>query len=145
MNVKKKEDAKLAHKKKSLAGMRKNLQTFEELPKGFEGLKAKNPAGEDDDEDDDEEYYRQEVGQAPDKDLFDKSMKRKSSTKDVRFKKKRKMNNGPSVKSSKFKRDGGDNRESFKKRNPKAKFKITLNKKSPFSSKKKIHSKKKSK
>ena len=144
--MKKKEDAKLAHKKKSLAGMRKNLQTFEELPKGFEGLKAKNPEGEDDDEDDDEEYYRQEVGQAPDKDLFDKSMKRKSSNKDVRFKKKRKMNNGPSVKSSKFKRDGGDNnRESFKKRNPKAKFKVTLNKKSPFSSRKKIHSKKKSK
>ena len=169
LNVKKKEDEKLKNKKKSLAGMQKNLKLPEEVPKGFEGLKTKDPNAEEEEEekvennrsdDDDEEYFRQEVGQAPDKDLFDKTLKRRSSSRDVRFKKKRRMNTasntggGPSAKFSKFKKDGGgaDNngRKPFKKNssntNPKARFKITMNKKSrPPISKKKIHSKKKSK
>lgn len=169
LNVKKKEDEKLKNKKKSLAGMQKNLKLPEEVPKGFEGLKTKDPNAEEEEEekvennrsdDDDEEYFRQEVGQAPDKDLFDKTLKRRSSSRDVRFKKKRRMNTasntggGSSAKFSKFKKDGGgaDNngRKPFKKNssntNPKARFKITMNKKSrPPISKKKIHSKKKSK
>ena len=70
-----------------------------DLPKGFEGQRSKNPEDEHDDaldenahEDDDEEYYRQEVGQAPSKELFDKkdstNRKRRSDFKDcsiVRF------------------------------------------------------------
>ncbi len=99
INVKRKEQAKEEHKQKSLAGMHKKLKD-EDLPKGFEGLKAKkgDSDGNDDadESDDDEEWYRREVGKAPDKDLFDGSSghKRKGSRSgdgDVRFKKKRKM------------------------------------------------------
>ena len=172
LNVKKKEDEKLKNKKKSLAGMQKNLKLPEEVPKGFEGLKTKDPNAEEEEEivgndksdDDDEEYFRKEVGQAPDKDLFDK--RRSSSSRDVRFKKKRKINTtgggGSSAKFSKFNKDGGGKfnkdgggadkagRKPFKKNssntNTKARFKITMNKKSrPPISKKKIHTKKKSK
>ena len=178
MNVKKKEDEKIKNKKKSLAGMQKKLSGMEEVPKGFEGLKTKDPNEEKVEnghsDDDDEEYFRKEVGQAPDKDLFDKNLKRRSSSsRDVRFKKKRKMNSttgGSSAKFSKFSKDGHGGadhagrkpfkknsntsgadhagRKPFKKNsntNPKARFKITMNKKSRPISKKKIHTKKKSK
>ena len=134
---------------------------MEEVPKGFEGLKTKDPNEEKVEnghsDDDDEEYFRKEVGQAPDKDLFDKNLKRRSSSsRDVRFKKKRKMNSttgGSSAKFSKFSKDGHGGadhagRKPFKKNsntNPKARFKITMNKKSRPISKKKIHTKKKSK
>ena len=104
------------------------------------GYQAKNP--EDVSDDDDEEYYRQEVGQAPDKDLFDKSgSKRKMNGKDVRFKKKRKI-------------DSNHKKSDFNKnsRKPgggasKAKFKVTMNKKVPTNrfTKKKLHTSKPSK
>ena len=88
-NVQKKEKAKKDHKEKSLAGMQKKLKDAKDLPKGFEGLRADE---KEESEDDDEEYYRQEVGKAPDKELFDKGgLKRRTSFKDNRFKKKRKI------------------------------------------------------
>ncbi len=94
-NVQKKERAKVDHKNKSLAGMQKKLKNMTDLPKAFEGQRASSTAHneESEEEDDDAEYYRQEVGHAPEKDLFDSSQhrKRKSSFKDTRFKKKRKF------------------------------------------------------
>ena len=103
LNVKKKEKAKVDAKEKSLAGMHKNaLKNATDLPKGFEGLRANENSDDDDDyeeveasEDDDEEYYRQEVGKAPDKDLFEGGLKRRTSFKDNRFKKKRKVGEMP--------------------------------------------------
>ena len=155
INVKKKEVAKEEHKKKSLAGM-KHLKGLEEVPKGFEGVRASQENNEDS-EDDDEEWYRKEVGQAPDKDLFEKDRKRKGNFKDTRFKKKKprlnstenkrgdKFSSGnkrgsdkfskPRFNSSENKRGGGDkfsskkSDKSFNKRKPgasKPKFKVSL-------------------
>ena len=98
-NVKKKEKAKADHKEKSLAGMQKKLKDAKDLPKGFEGLRANENDEDEEEDDDDEEYYRQEVGKAPDKELFDKGsggLKRRASFKDNRFKKKRKVGEAPS-------------------------------------------------
>ena len=91
-------------------------------------------------DDDDEEYYRQEVGQAPDKDLFDKSgSKRKMNGKDVRFKKKRKID------SNHKKSDFNKNSRKTGGGASKAKFKVTMNKKVPTNrfTKKKTHTSKK--
>jgi len=120
LNVKKKERAKDAHKDKSLAGMQKKIKGIdaEDLPKGFEGQRAEKSdedegmedEGQDENRhrDDDEEYYRQAVGKAPDKDLFDKKddRKRRSDFKDKRFKKKRKTDDKDTKK--KFGGQGGE-------------------------------------
>lgn len=89
--MKQKENQKRILKEKSLLGMKKKIADMEEVPKGFEGEFANN-SGEESEGDDDEEWYRQEVGQAPDKDLFDgQKYKSKSGGKnfDPRFKKRK--------------------------------------------------------
>jgi len=131
LNVKKKEKAKVDHKNKSLAGMQKKLQGMDpkDLPKGFEGQRSKNPEDDENnevEEDDDEEYYRQEVGKAPDKELFDKkdgTRKRRSDFKDTRFKKKRKFGGENTDPAKKKFNSGGDkfgkNNDKFGKKNDK--------------------------
>ena len=110
-NVKKKELSKEEHKQKSLEGMmKKNLQklkdTGEDIPTQFQGemmdhareehtsLKESDASGDDTDE----EWYRKEVGEEPEKDLFDGNSKGKkrqapSSNLDARFKKRMKKSN----------------------------------------------------
>ena len=106
-NVKKKELNKEEHKQKSLEGMtKKKLQQMkdsgEEVPAQFQGEtadsnqndSANEEKAESEDELPDEEWYRKEVGEEPDKDLFDggKGRKRTSSSSnlDIRFKKRMK-------------------------------------------------------
>ena len=98
--------------------MQKKLKGVD-LPKGFEGQRSTHPEendGAEEAEDNDEEWYRKEVGQAPDKDLFDKAgdRKRRGSFKDNRFKKKRKMGD----------KDGSRRKTMSPKMTPK--FKISL-------------------
>ena len=74
-NVKKKADAKEAHKQKSLSGMLKKVDK-NDLPAAFQGETAEASSCSSSD-DDDEEYFKEEVGQKPDKDLFDGSQKKR--------------------------------------------------------------------
>ena len=69
--MKKKEEAKAEHKQKSMAGILKKLKDQgDEVPAAFQGEAAEAEDGSD--SDNDEEYYKQEVGEAPDRELFDK-------------------------------------------------------------------------
>ena len=119
-----------------------------DLPKGFEGQRSENPEEKmAEEDDDDEEYYREAVGQAPDKDLFDKdkTRKRRSDFKDTRFKKKRKFgdknsnsknksSDRPSFATKKKSSDfsSGGTKGNFKNRpssgGAKAKFKVSMKK-----------------
>lgn len=133
MNVKKKQKEKRDHKDKSLAGMQKKLKNVDDLPKGFEGYKARNPEEMEEEDDDDEEWYRKEVGAEPDKDLFDNSTrKRSSSFKDNRFKKKRKVGDANAGSNKNFRGSqggGGKSPAAGNRGGARPKFKITLNKK----------------
>ena len=65
-NVRRKAKAKEEHRERSLKGMAKP-KSKDELPEGF---RAK-PDSSSESDDDDSEWYRKEVGENPDKDLFD--------------------------------------------------------------------------
>ena len=67
-NKKKKEEARAEHKTKSLAGMKRSA------PADGEGEQADDEDGEAVPEEDDADYYRQEVGEAPDEQLFTKGL-----------------------------------------------------------------------
>ena len=103
-NVKKKEQGKEEHKQKSLEGMmKKKIQQLKDsgegVPAQFQGEMADTTSQADgkeendmSEDDADEEWYRKEVGEEPEKDLFDgnsKSRKRPASNQniDTRFKK----------------------------------------------------------
>ncbi|XP_050780774.1 suppressor of SWI4 1 homolog isoform X2 [Gopherus flavomarginatus] len=76
-NVQRKKEQREAHRKQSLAGIRRRQQQGEDGDSGAEdpGLpEDQDPANQ---SDDDVEYYRQEVGEEPDADLFPKRVKRK--------------------------------------------------------------------
>ena len=103
-NVKKKEQGKEDHKQKSLEGMmKKKIQQLKDsgegVPAQFQGEMADTSSQADgkeendmSEDDADEEWYRKEVGEEPEKDLFDgnsKGRKRPASNQniDTRFKK----------------------------------------------------------
>ena len=103
-NVKKKEQGKEEHKQKSLEGMmKKKIQQLKDsgegVPAQFQGEMADTSSQADgkeendmSEDDADEEWYRKEVGEEPEKDLFDgnsKGRKRPASNQniDTRFKK----------------------------------------------------------
>ena len=103
-NVKKKEQGKEEHKQKSLEGMmKKKIQQLKDsgegVPAQFQGEMADTTSQADgkeendmSEDDADEEWYRKEVGEEPEKDLFDgnsKGRKRPASNQniDTRFKK----------------------------------------------------------
>uniref|UniRef100_A0A452HBZ5 Brix domain-containing protein n=2 Tax=Gopherus agassizii TaxID=38772 RepID=A0A452HBZ5_9SAUR len=76
-NVQRKKEQREAHRKQSLAGIRRKQQQGEDGDSGAEdpGLpEDQDPANQ---SDDDMEYYRQEVGEEPEADLFPKRVKRK--------------------------------------------------------------------
>uniref|UniRef100_A0A674I8D4 Peter pan homolog n=1 Tax=Terrapene triunguis TaxID=2587831 RepID=A0A674I8D4_9SAUR len=76
-DVQRKKEQREAHRKQSLAGIRRKQQQGEDGDSGAEdpGMpEDQDPANQ---SDDDAEYYRQEVGEEPDADLFPKSTKRK--------------------------------------------------------------------
>ena len=82
LNVKKKLKSKDEHKKKSLEGMAHKRNA--NLPDGF---KATADDAEESSDDDDAQYYQDEVGEKPDKDMFDMSAgfrKRSSSMPNLR-------------------------------------------------------------
>nr|XP_023968295.2 uncharacterized protein LOC101932811 [Chrysemys picta bellii] len=76
-DVQRKKEQREAHRKQSLAGIRRKQQQGEDGDSGAEDPGM--PADQDlaNQSDDDAEYYRQEVGEEPDADLFPKSTKRK--------------------------------------------------------------------
>ena len=136
-NVKKKEIDREEHKQKSLDGMmKKKLQKLKEsgdVPAQFQGEIADGNENSDenrtgkDDSDGDEEWYRKEVGEEPEKDLFDGENRRKrpaaSSDLDARFKKRMKKSNnvksqgGFPKKSEKGHSTGVDRKSSMGKEN----------------------------
>jgi len=73
-NVKKKEEAKAEHKQKSMAGILKKIKDQgDEVPAAFQGeVGADGSDGDASDSDNDAEYYKQEVGENPDSEMFDK-------------------------------------------------------------------------
>ncbi len=71
LNVKRKEEIKQKHKEKSLKGMKTLKKMKEELPEGFHGVPQSS------EEDNDAEWYEKEVGEKPDKDMFDEVGDRK--------------------------------------------------------------------
>ncbi|XP_044851267.1 suppressor of SWI4 1 homolog [Mauremys mutica] len=76
-DVQRKKEQREAHRKQSLAGIKRKQQQGEDGDSGAEdpGMpEDQDPANQ---SDDDAEYYRQEVGEEPDADLFPKSAKRK--------------------------------------------------------------------
>lgn len=75
--MQKKEEAKAEHKQKSMAGILKKLKDQgDEVPAAFQGETGEggdsDGNGDASDSDNDEEYYKQEVGENPDKEMFDK-------------------------------------------------------------------------
>merc|ERR1711962_1672681 len=128
-NVKRKEDEKAEHKQKSMEGIFKKAMKDkkpEDLPPQFQGevgAESGDSGNEEyEEEDNDEEYYRQEVGENPDKELFDKGagpkghhrhkgaagMKRKSDTQlDSRMKKRLKKSTEGHKRSDKAGGGGG--------------------------------------
>uniref|UniRef100_A0A8C6YGD7 Peter pan homolog n=1 Tax=Naja naja TaxID=35670 RepID=A0A8C6YGD7_NAJNA len=76
-DVANKKTLKQAHRKKSLAGMKRKMDQAVGGDSDAEDPGMQEQQNVDDPSDDDVEYYRQEVGEEPDEDLFPQSTKRR--------------------------------------------------------------------
>lgn len=119
-NVRKKLQMKEEHKQKSLKGMRKEEGNDEEPETGDD---------EDDEGDDDAAYYEEEVGEAPDPDLFQRNNRKRKQSYNSAVPHKRKRTSsggrGTGVRSgdkSKMKHNKGEQRGKFSKRPQKESF-----------------------
>lgn len=111
-NIAKKEKENEEHKQRSLAGMkRKNEDASDEEDNDDEEDEKMES-----DEDDDIAYYRQEVGEEPDKELFDAKPRTKKSS-SIPMKKRRKMDTVNGEKATKLKNLGlnRERKSSFRK------------------------------
>ncbi|KAL0100433.1 hypothetical protein PUN28_019641 [Cardiocondyla obscurior] len=72
-NKKRKETQKMEHKEKSLKGIKKKRENDMLLEKIAKESLEKTEDAQIDDDDDDAQYYREEVGEEPDKDLFQRT------------------------------------------------------------------------
>lgn len=124
-NIAKKEKEKEEHKQRSLAGMkRKNDNDNEEKDNDNEENDDEEGEKIESDEDDDLDYYRQEVGEEPDKELFDAKPRKKKSF-SISMKKRRKLDAMNDEKTKKSRNLGSkrDEKSSFRKTQGKGQLK----------------------
>ena len=127
--MKKKEEAKAEHKQKSMAGILKKIKDQgDEVPAAFQGeVGADGSDGDASDSDNDAEYYKQEVGENPDSEMFDKGSRdrgrkrRAESQLDSRMKKRLKKTEQSGKKGPPAGSKGGQPKFKAKKGKPGAK------------------------